>query len=106
VRTLPLPVSLNILPGTLQALSRRFQMQEAGLISPHTLIVTTVHSLQVVKEVLPESEHDFRVDLIVTQDETIEYPAHPRPPGIIWEHLATDSIAAIPALENRKPSER
>jgi hypothetical protein len=58
------------------------------------------------EEVLPESEHDFRVDLIVTQDETIECPAHPRPPGIIWEHLATDSIAAIPALENRKPSER
>ncbi|MBP8535755.1 5-formyltetrahydrofolate cyclo-ligase [Streptomyces sp. MK37H] len=81
-------------------------LQEAGLIGPNTLIATTVHPLQVVKEVLPESEHDFRVDLIVTPEETIECPPHPRPPGIIWEHLAPDSIAAIPALANRKPSNR
>lgn len=80
-------------------------LQEAGLIGPNTLIATTVHPLQVVKEVLPESEHDFRVDLIVTPDETIECPPHPRPPGIIWEHLTPDSIAAIPALANRKPSD-
>ncbi|MDT0341733.1 5-formyltetrahydrofolate cyclo-ligase [Streptomyces litchfieldiae] len=81
-------------------------LQEAGLIGPHTLIATTVHPLQIVNEVLPESEHDFRVDLIVTPDETIECPPHPRPPGIFWEHLAPDSIAAIPALVNRKPSDR
>ncbi|MBO3678996.1 5-formyltetrahydrofolate cyclo-ligase [Streptomyces sp. NEAU-YJ-81] len=81
-------------------------LQEAGLIGPNTLIATTVHSLQVVKEVLPESEHDFRVDLIVTPDETIECPPHSRPPGIIWEHLARDSVAAIPVLANRKPSNR
>lgn len=79
-------------------------LQEAGLISQHTLIATTVHPLQVVEEVLPESEHDFRVDLIVTPDETIECPRHSRPPGIIWENLTPDSIAAIPALANRKPS--
>ncbi|WP_414503821.1 5-formyltetrahydrofolate cyclo-ligase [Streptomyces sp. NEAU-L66] len=81
-------------------------LQEAGLIGPHTLIATTVHPLQVVKEVLPESEHDFRVDLIITPDETIECPPHPRPPGIFWERLTPASIAAIPALANRKPSNR
>ncbi|AEM87698.1 5-formyltetrahydrofolate cyclo-ligase [Streptomyces violaceusniger] len=81
-------------------------LQEAGLIGPNTLIATTVHPLQVVEEVLPESEHDFRVDIIVTPDETIDCPPHPRPPGIFWEHLAPDSIAAIPALANRKPSNR
>ncbi|MGY0057731.1 5-formyltetrahydrofolate cyclo-ligase [Streptomyces sp. LZ34] len=81
-------------------------LQEAGLIGPNTLIATTVYPLQVVKEVLPEAEHDFRVDLIITPDETIECPPHPRPPGIIWECLASDSIATIPALANRKPSDR
>lgn len=81
-------------------------LQEAGLIGPNTLIATTVHPLQVVKEVLPESEHDFRVDLIVTPDETIACPPHPRPAGIFWERLAPDSIAAIPVLANRKPSNR
>ncbi|MFE2183390.1 5-formyltetrahydrofolate cyclo-ligase [Streptomyces sp. NPDC059455] len=81
-------------------------LQEAGLIGPHTLIATTVHPLQVVEEVLPESEHDFRVDLIVTPDQTIECPPHPRPPGIFWEHLAPESIAAIPALAKRQPNDR
>ncbi|MGW2328797.1 5-formyltetrahydrofolate cyclo-ligase [Streptomyces sp. NPDC001700] len=81
-------------------------LQEAGLIGPHTLIATTVHPLQVVEEALPEYEHDFRVDLIVTPDEIIECPSHPRPPGIIWDRLTADSIAAIPALASRKDGGR
>lgn len=81
-------------------------LQDAGLIGPNTLIATTVHPLQVVNEALPESGHDFRVDLIVTSDETIVCAPHPRPAGIIWEHLAPDSIAAIPALANRRPDDR
>src|SRR5690606_6369057 len=47
-------------------------LQEAGLIGPSTTIVTTVHSLQVVGDELPETKHDFSVDLIVTPDEVIE----------------------------------
>jgi 5-formyltetrahydrofolate cyclo-ligase len=78
-------------------------LQESGLMGPHTLIATTVHPLQVLSETLPEDEHDFRVDLIVTSDEIIECAPHRRPPGIIWEHLAPDAIAAIPALSTRKP---
>lgn len=81
-------------------------LQEAGLIGPHTLIATTVHPLQVLNESLPEAEHDFRVDLIITSDGVIECPARHRPPGIMWEHLAPDVIAAIPALAARQPTER
>jgi 5-formyltetrahydrofolate cyclo-ligase len=33
-------------------------LQEAGLIGPRTVIVTTVHHLQVVDEALPETGHD------------------------------------------------
>lgn len=81
-------------------------LQEAGLIDSHTLIATTVHPLQIVEEVIPESAHDFRVDLVVTPDGTIACPPHPRPSGIVWEHLSRDTIAAIPALANRESSDR
>lgn len=49
-------------------------LQEARLIGPSTTIVTTVHSLQVVDDELPETKHDFSVDLIVTPDKVIECP--------------------------------
>jgi 5-formyltetrahydrofolate cyclo-ligase len=41
---------------------------KAGLINDKTAIVTTVHELQVIDEEIPEEVHDFRVDLIVTQE--------------------------------------
>ncbi|WP_309436916.1 5-formyltetrahydrofolate cyclo-ligase, partial [Bacillus paralicheniformis] len=41
-------------------------LHEAGLITPATVIVTTVHPLQIVDGDLPETSHDFRVDLVVT----------------------------------------
>jgi hypothetical protein len=59
-------------------------------------IVATVHPLQVLDEALPQTAHDFRVDLIVTPDEVIQ-AAHPRPsPGIIWADLEADKIRSIP----------
>jgi 5-formyltetrahydrofolate cyclo-ligase len=44
---------------------------EAGVLGPSTVLVTTVHRLQVVDEPLPETVHDFRVDLIVTPERVI-----------------------------------
>lgn len=73
-------------------------LTEAGLITPSTTIVTTVHPLQVVDEALPESEHDFRVDLIVTPDEVISCGPSRRPPGVIWDDMPSDKIEAIPVL--------
>jgi 5-formyltetrahydrofolate cyclo-ligase len=73
-------------------------LQEAGLIGPDTVITTTVHPLQVIGEALPETEHDFSVDLIVTTDEVIECGPPRRPSGLYWEHLTEDKIAAIPVL--------
>jgi hypothetical protein len=52
----------------------------------------------VVEESLPETIHDFRVDLIVTPDEAIWCTEPHRPPGILWEHLHQDKIAEVPAL--------
>lgn len=76
-------------------------LQEAGLLPAQAMIVTTVHPLQVVDEALPETAHDFRVDLIVTPEELIECAPARRPPGIIWDDLDPDTIATIPWLAAR-----
>ena len=73
---------------------------EAGLVGDATTLATTVHPLQVLEE-LPETEHDFRVDLVVTPDETLTTPGPRgprRPRGILWEHLTPEKIAEIPVL--------
>ena len=74
---------------------------EEGLVGERTTIVTTVHPLQVLDEELPETEHDFRVDLIVTPDEVVRTPGGNRPPGILWDHLDPEKIDAIPVLAAR-----
>lgn len=76
-------------------------LQEAGLIKPKTTIVTTVHGLQIVDGQLPETEHDFSVDLIVTPDEVIECGPPRRPSGLYWNHLDREKIAEIPVLASR-----
>jgi 5-formyltetrahydrofolate cyclo-ligase len=81
-------------------------LQEAGLVGPSTVIATTVHPLQVMDGPLPETEHDFSVDLIVTPDEAIECGLQRRPAGIRWEHLTDDKIAAIPVLAARAAARR
>ena len=75
---------------------------EAGLVGAATTIATTVHPLQVLDEELPETEHDFRVDLIVTPLGMIRTGARRRPPGILWDHLAREKIEAIPVLAERR----
>jgi 5-formyltetrahydrofolate cyclo-ligase len=76
-------------------------LHEAGLIGPDTTIVTTVHPLQVVDAELPETEHDFSVDVIVTPDDVIYCRPPRRPAGLIWDHLSPEKIAAIPTLAAR-----
>jgi 5-formyltetrahydrofolate cyclo-ligase len=77
---------------------------EAGLVGDETTIATTVHPLQLLDEELPETEHDFRVDLVVTPDETLRSPAPRRPPGILWSHLDAEKIADVPVLASRAGS--
>ncbi len=73
-------------------------LAEAGLIGPQTTIVTTVHPLQVVDEPLPNDEHDFTVDYIVTPQEVIRCGPPYRPQGLIWPNLTEQQIAGIPVL--------
>jgi 5-formyltetrahydrofolate cyclo-ligase len=71
---------------------------EVGLIGANTVVATTVHPLQVLEEALPETDHDFRLDVIVTGEEVINCRRSRRPQGILWEHLDAAKIAAIPIL--------
>ena len=75
-------------------------LTEVKLVDHRTTVATTVHPLQVFDEDLPETEHDFRVDLIVTPDEVIRVRRSDRrrPRGIVWEHLDEAKIASIPVL--------
>jgi 5-formyltetrahydrofolate cyclo-ligase len=73
-------------------------LAERGLVSDDTTIVTTVHELQLVDDDLPETEHDFRVDVIVTPDSVLRTRRRRRPPGILWDHLDAEKRAAIPVL--------
>jgi 5-formyltetrahydrofolate cyclo-ligase len=76
-------------------------LTEAGLVTGKTVIATTVHDLQVLDEDLPEQDHDFHVDLIVTPSRVIRCSQPRRPGGIDWALLDPAQIAAIPALARR-----
>ncbi|MFI9391783.1 5-formyltetrahydrofolate cyclo-ligase [Streptomyces bauhiniae] len=78
-------------------------LTEAGLIGDHTVVVTTVHRLQVLDEDLPATMHDVGVDVIVTPEEIITCPSPHRPSGLIREHLDAAKIASIPVLAARGP---
>lgn len=75
---------------------------EAGLVTAETVIVAPVHQLQVVDEEIPETDHDFSVDLIVTPDEVIECRDRRRPRGLVWNDLTPEKIEAIPVLRTRR----
>ena len=81
-------------------------LQEAGRIGPSTVIVTTVHPLQVIDDAMPETEHDFSVDLIATPHEVIECEPQRRPSGLYWNNLTAAKIAAIPVLAARAAARR
>jgi 5-formyltetrahydrofolate cyclo-ligase len=48
-----------------------------------------------------ETDHDFRLDLIVAGEEVITCRRARRPKGLLWDHLDAAKIAAIPALAAR-----
>lgn len=78
-------------------------LSDAGLIRPETVIVTTVHDLQVVDEPIPTGPHDFRVDFIVTPTQVIPCPPSPPPGGIRWEQVSEQQLSAIPVLKSLRP---
>lgn len=75
-------------------------LRETGAAGARTPIVTTVHPLQVVPQLIEMLPHDIPVDWIVTPEGPSPCgAAHPKPRGIYWEDLSEEKIAAIPVLQ-------
>ena len=76
---------------------------ELGIVTPETLIVTTVHPLQIVSESIALEPHDIPVDFIVTPDKAIATKTRlARPQGIYWDYLDEEKISAIPQLNRMR----
>jgi 5-formyltetrahydrofolate cyclo-ligase len=75
-------------------------LSEAGKIDRRTVIATTVHPIQILRENLLMTGHDIPVNLIATPRAVIEVDgAYRRPPGVLWDHLQPPQIHEIPVLE-------
>jgi 5-formyltetrahydrofolate cyclo-ligase len=72
----------------------------AGLVTEETVIVTTVHPVQVLAPGrIPLAAHDVPIDVIVTPDEVIRCEGSaPRSQGILWDALTSEKIESIPLL--------
>jgi 5-formyltetrahydrofolate cyclo-ligase len=79
---------------------------EAGLVDAYTVVVTTVHELQVLAGgIVPTTDHDIHVDLVVTPDRVLRCP-RPRAwtlPVLHWDDVTEEKIAAIPLLQRLRP---
>lgn len=73
----------------------------AGMVDDATVVVTTVHEVQVVEEGrIPLTDHDIRLDLIVTPERVIEVERGRRAaPAIRWDELTEEKVAGIPLLQ-------
>ncbi|MBI2486901.1 MAG: 5-formyltetrahydrofolate cyclo-ligase [Deltaproteobacteria bacterium] len=70
-----------------------------GKITDKTLIVTTVHPLQITDQDIPMERHDIPVDFIITSETVIATNTrYPRPSGIFPEILSEDYIENIPVI--------
>ena len=74
----------------------------AGILTPATPVISTVHPMQVLDEELPWTQHDVPLDIVVTVDGVIRCTGDrqrlPRPRGIYWEDLDERKIRSIPLL--------
>ena len=75
---------------------------EAGLVDAGTVVVTTVHELQVLPAgVVPTTDHDIHVDIVVTPERVL-HCARPQSwtlPTLRWGDLTEEKISAIPLLQ-------
>ena len=74
-------------------------LRENGWISEITPLVTTVHDLQLYKEI-PMCEHDVPIDYIITPSKIIKTELkYKKPKGIYWDILTQEKLSSIPLLQ-------
>lgn len=73
---------------------------EAGKVDRRTVVATTVHPMQILRENLLVTGHDIPVDIVATPRAVIDLEhAFERPRGILWDHLQPPQIHEVPLLE-------
>ena len=78
--------------------------RQAGLIGDQTVVVSTVHELQIVEAGrIPVTAHDVPLDLIVTPERVLTCRRSKRPVEIRWDELTEEKIASIPILQRLRP---
>ncbi|WP_066418569.1 5-formyltetrahydrofolate cyclo-ligase [Halorubrum aethiopicum] len=89
-------------------------LRELDAVDDDTVVVTTVHELQVVDEPpspvddaarLPDPDrHDVPLDLVVTPERVVRTGSDAeRPAGVDWDALDAERLAEIPVLAERAP---
>jgi 5-formyltetrahydrofolate cyclo-ligase len=82
---------------------------EAGLVDARTVVVTTVHDLQVLEDGrIPTTGHDVHVDIVVTPERVLRCPRRRghRLPRLRWRELTDEKVAAIPVLGRLRDAAR
>jgi len=75
-------------------------LRTVGALSEDTPVATTVHDLQVVREI-PREPHDLTMDIIATPTRVIVVsPRPPKPPGVLWDRLPCRKLEEIPLLRD------
>ncbi len=75
-------------------------LSETNAITEKTIVATTVHPIQILRDTLPVTKHDIPIDLIATPRAVIEVSrSFARPSGVLWDHLQPPQIHQVPILE-------
>lgn len=73
-------------------------LRTLGRLAATTLLCTTVHDIQIVPAI-PVEPFDVPVDIVATPTRVLHtHTPYPRPPGVLWEYLAPERLAAMPVL--------
>lgn len=78
----------------------------AGLVDERTVVVTTVHELQVLPAgSIPTAAHDLHVDVAVTPERVLRFPRPDdwTPAALRWDELTEEKVASIPLLQRLRP---
>ncbi len=80
--------------------------RELGKVPEHAVIVTTVHSSQVVEDdAIVMMAHDSALEWICTEHEVIQTRSpYPQPKGVAWDMVQPDQLEDIPFLKDLKRS--
>lgn len=77
-------------------------MRKLKKVEESTPVITTVHEIQIVKE-LPREKNDVPVDFIVTPERVIAtHTKYEKPNRIYWELISEEKLKELPLLKELK----